>query len=138
MEGDSGGHSLERHAQSNSVSDDDERSCREEICLLTFDFIAQFSRADMLRYLLIILDGGTWSDMDTVPLQHFSSWSSNAIPFARHYSERLASSSTAAAQMGRFKESESRTDSLSNDNRQPIRAVVSIECAPRWFSLRGL
>ncbi|SNX84346.1 related to Alpha-1,6-mannosyltransferase [Melanopsichium pennsylvanicum] len=39
-------------------------------------------KADLLRYLLLLEEGGTWSDMDTVPLMHRANWTKDAVPLA--------------------------------------------------------
>jgi alpha 1,6-mannosyltransferase len=81
----------------------------------------------MLRYLLIYLNGGTWSDMDTVPIRHLTNWSSDIGPFV-------------APNAPHYKRSASRASAMSprsQDDNQPVRAIIGIECAPQWWSLRG-
>ena len=39
-------------------------------------------KADLLRYLLMLDEGGTWSDMDTVPLMHRTNWTKDAVPLS--------------------------------------------------------
>ncbi|CBQ73009.1 related to Alpha-1,6-mannosyltransferase [Sporisorium reilianum SRZ2] len=39
-------------------------------------------KADLLRYLLMLQEGGTWSDMDTVPLMHRTNWTKDAVPLS--------------------------------------------------------
>ena len=39
-------------------------------------------KADLLRYLLILVEGGTWSDMDTVPLMPISEWANGTLPLS--------------------------------------------------------
>jgi hypothetical protein len=73
--------------------------------------------------------------MDTVPLKHFSNWTEDTTPYLRNkYSGRLEQASSAAASIRRFKDSNLNETVTS----QPIRAVISLECIPKWSSLRGM
>jgi len=73
------------------------------------------------------------SDMDTVPVMHLSNWTMDAIPFRHLYIDRLRKTSSPAASIQRLKErsiNQTTTES-------PIRAIISLECVPTWYSLRG-
>ncbi|UZJ53756.1 hypothetical protein CBS101457_003076 [Exobasidium rhododendri] len=89
-------------------------------------------RADMLRYLLLYLEGGTWSDMDTVPVQNFSSWSNNVGPFQRKNQLESSRSFSPATRVAQSKEGRTEANPILGKAKQAIHAVISIECAPRW------
>ena len=65
-------------------------------------------RADVLRYLLLLVEGGTWADMDVEPLGHLKGWTRGV------------------KQLGRNSGSSESEEGL----QQPIRMVVGIECDP--------
>lgn len=64
-------------------------------------------KVDLLRYLLVLLEGGTWSDMDTVPLMHRQDWANNAVPISALLDPTSSSNTT-----------------------EPVRFVVGIENDP--------
>ncbi|EST05561.1 Glycosyltransferase, DXD sugar-binding motif [Kalmanozyma brasiliensis GHG001] len=68
-------------------------------------------KADLLRYLLMLDEGGTWSDMDTVPLMQRANWTLDAVPLSTVLPEDEGI-------FGRTME------------REPVRAVIGIENDP--------
>lgn len=61
LEGDRGGQSVEGHAEGDSVSRrKDDESSSVWVHADCFPSAFSVSRADMLRYLLLLLEGGTW------------------------------------------------------------------------------
>lgn len=82
-------------------------------------------KADLLRYLLLLQDGGTWSDMDTVPLMHRTNWTKDAVP--------LSSILPDDALFGRAKlepAERAQGDAASSARAEPVRAVIGIENDP--------
>lgn len=83
-------------------------------------------KADLLRYLLLLNEGGTWSDMDTVPLMHRTNWTKDAIPLSALLPEERGI-------LGRDKlapTSPANWDALGALSPEPVRAVVGIENDP--------
>lgn len=83
-------------------------------------------KADLLRYLLLLDEGGTWSDMDTVPLMHRTNWTKDALPLSSILPEdkgifgRASLASTQRAIRA----------ASAAASRQPVRAVIGIENDP--------
>lgn len=75
------------------------------------------------------------SDMDTIPVKHYVNWSAGAVPFLDQTTQ--AESSSRAALVSRVKESQGRGMADSGAS-QSVRAVISIEGRPDWFSVGGL
>ncbi|SOV09326.1 related to Alpha-1,6-mannosyltransferase [Ustilago sp. UG-2017a] len=78
-------------------------------------------KADLLRYLLMLEEGGTWSDMDTVPLMHRTDWTKDAVPIA-----------VLPEDSGVFGRASSATirDSTAASSPEPVRAIIGIENDP--------
>lgn len=84
------------------------------------------SKADFLRYLLLLVEGGTWSDMDTVPLMPLDKWGEGAVPL---FSPRRATRGS------RFVGS---SEDLERLEKGPIRLVVGLETDPtEWWVSPG-
>ncbi|PWN48379.1 hypothetical protein IE53DRAFT_293655, partial [Violaceomyces palustris] len=89
-------------------------------------------KADLLRYLLLLVEGGTWSDMDTVPMMDVDLWSKDAVPLSV---DRPLSS----VQPLLFSSPSTKGSEPPTIGRQSIRAVIGIETDPEeWASLRSL
>lgn len=73
-------------------------------------------KADLLRYLLMLEEGGTWSDIDTVPLMHRTNWTKDAVPIA----------SVLPEDSGIF----GRAGSAAALSPEPVRAIIGIENDP--------
>ncbi|EPQ30417.1 uncharacterized protein PFL1_01943 [Pseudozyma flocculosa PF-1] len=103
-------------------------------------------KADLLRYLLLLLEGGTWSDMDTVPLMPLSDWAKDAVPLSTllpdHgdvlFTNMVGSPSlqwkktAAAAVKARLADGKDAAgvNSAVEREREPIRAIIGIESDP--------
>ncbi len=79
-------------------------------------------KADLLRYLLLLNEGGTWSDMDTVPLMHRTNWTKDAVPLASLLPED-------SGIFGRATLASSRRTMVSATP-EPVRAIIGIENDP--------
>lgn len=89
----------------------------------TWDSMPRFIlKADLLRYLLMLQEGGTWSDMDTVPLMHRTNWTKDAIPFSSVLPQSKGIFGRASLA------STSRAGEVSTP--EPVRAVIGIENDP--------
>ncbi|KAE8234322.1 hypothetical protein CF326_g640 [Tilletia indica] len=85
-------------------------------------------KADFLRYLLLLVEGGTWSDMDTVPLMSLEKWASNAVP--------LLTQRRATPGVHFF----GKQEDLERLEKGPVRLVVGLETDPTewWLGLGAL
>ncbi len=81
-------------------------------------------KADLLRYLLMLDDGGTWSDMDTVPLMHRANWTKDAVPLSalRPKSSGLFGRTTALPR--------GPASDVDDVAPEPVRAIIGIENDP--------
>ncbi|PWY99765.1 hypothetical protein BCV70DRAFT_112902 [Testicularia cyperi] len=83
-------------------------------------------KADLLRYLLLLVEGGTWSDMDTLPLMHRNDWAKDTVPLA---SVRPPSSGILGRRAGQARSpSPSEATSAVDATGEPVRAIIGIEC----------
>lgn len=78
-------------------------------------------KADLMRYLLMLEEGGTWSDMDTVPLMHRTNWTKDAVPLASVLPED-------SGIFGRAHTAERAPAAATSP--EPVRAVIGIENDP--------
>ncbi|GAC93564.1 alpha-1,6-mannosyltransferase [Pseudozyma hubeiensis SY62] len=83
-------------------------------------------KADLLRYLLMLQEGGTWSDMDTVPLMHRTNWTKDAIPLSSILPEDKGIFGRSRLDLAE----QARRDSAALAQDEPVRAVIGIENDP--------
>ena len=84
-------------------------------------------KADLLRYLLMLDEGGTWSDMDTVPLMHRTNWTKDAVPLSAILPEDKGIFGRASLASVAARASTALSPSASPE---PVRAVIGIENDP--------
>lgn len=83
-------------------------------------------KADLLRYLLMLHEGGTWSDMDTVPLMHRTNWTKDAVPLSSILPEDKGIFGRAKLDSAE----RARRDAAASAPAEPVRAVIGIENDP--------
>lgn len=83
-------------------------------------------KADLLRYLLLLDEGGTWSDMDTVPLMHRTNWTKDVVPLSSILPEDNGIFDRASLES----QVRARRVAAASASPEPVRAIIGIEDDP--------